>query len=208
MQLFILQFSIYNLQSHPIAQLTMYSKDSLISLFGQKALKFGQFTLASGKQASYYLDGKQVTLDAEGARLVAEGILDLLAAAGPMPAAVGGMSIGADPITAAVVTMSAVRGTPITGFMVRKESKGHGTNRYIEGPVQPGSDVVIVEDVVTTGGSSLEAIKRCEEFGLKVIRVIAIIDRMEGGREAFAQRGYPLESLLTIRDFGIEPPKG
>ena len=185
----------------------MYDRNALISLFRQKALKFGQFTLASGKQASYYLDGKQVTLDAEGARLVAEGILDLLAA-GPMPAAVGGMSIGADPITAAVVTMSAVRGTPITGFMVRKESKGHGTNRYIEGPVQPGSDVVIVEDVVTTGGSSLEAIKRCEEFGLKVVRVIAIIDRMEGGREAFAKQGYPLESLLTIRDFGIEPPKG
>ena len=85
----------------------MYSKDSLISLFRQKALKFGQFTLASGKQASYYLDGKQVTLDAEGARLVADGILDLLVAAGPLPAAVGGMSIGADPITASVVTMSA-----------------------------------------------------------------------------------------------------
>ena len=149
-----------------------------------------------------------MTLDAEGARLVAEGILDLLAGAGPLPAAVGGMSIGADPITAAVVTMSAVRGTPIAGFMVRKEPKGHGTNRYLEGPVQPGSDAVIVEDVVTTGGSSLQAIERCEEFGLKVVRVVAIIDRMEGGREAFARRGYPLESLLTIRDFGIEPPTG
>ena len=118
----------------------MYDRDSLIALFRQKALKFGQFTLASGKQASYYLDGKQVTLDACGARLVAEGILDLLAAAGPLPAAVGGMSIGADPITAAVITMSAVRGTPLIGFMVRKESKGHGTNRYIEGPVQPGDE--------------------------------------------------------------------
>ncbi len=184
----------------------MYDKNSLIALFRQKALKFGQFTLASGKQASYYLDGKQVTLDAQGARLVAEGILDLLVAAGPMPAAVGGMSIGADPITAAVVTMSAVRGTPITGFMVRKESKGHGTNRHIEGPVQPGCDVVIVEDVVTTGGSSLQAIERCEAFGLKIVRVVAVIDRMEGGAEAFTQRGYPFVSLLTIRDFGIEPP--
>jgi orotate phosphoribosyltransferase len=184
----------------------MYDKDSLIALFRQKALKFGQFTLASGKQASYYLDGKQVTLDARGAQLVAEGILDLLATAGPLPAAVGGMSIGADPITAAVITMSAVRGTPITGFMVRKESKGHGTNRYIEGPVQPGCDAVIVEDVVTTGGSSLQAIERCEAFGLKVVCVVAIIDRMEGGGEAFTQRGYPFASLLTIRDFGIEPP--
>ncbi len=123
-----------------------------------------------------------------------------------MPAAVGGMSIGADPITAAVVTMSAVRGTPLLGFMVRKESKGHGTNQFIEGPVKPGDTAVIVEDVVTTGGSSLTAIERAEAFGLKVVGVLAIIDRMEGGREAFAQRGYPLASLLTIRDFGIEPP--
>jgi orotate phosphoribosyltransferase len=125
-----------------------------------------------------------------------------------MPAAIGGMSIGADPITAAVVAMSAVRGTPITGFMVRKEPKGHGTNQYLEGPVQPGDKVVIVEDVVTTGGSSLTAIQRAEQFGLKVGRVIAIIDRMEGGAEAFAQRGYKFSSLLTIRDFGIEPPEG
>ena len=123
-----------------------------------------------------------------------------------MPAAVGGMSIGADPITAAVVTMSAVRGTPLVGFMVRKEAKGHGTNQYIEGPVKPGDTAVIVEDVVTTGGSSLQAIERAEAFGLKIVGVLAIIDRMEGGAEAFAARGYSFASLLTIRDFGIEPP--
>jgi orotate phosphoribosyltransferase len=184
----------------------MYDRDALKALVREKALRFGQFTLASGRTASYYLDGKQVTLDAEGARLVGEGILEVLSAH-PLPAAVGGMSIGADPITAAVVTMSAVRGTPLRGFMVRKEAKGHGTNQFIEGPVQPGEEVVIVEDVVTTGGSSLKAIERCEQFGLNVVRVIAIIDRMEGGREAFRQAGYPLESLLTIEDFGIEPPK-
>ena len=183
----------------------MYDKQALIELVREKALKFGDFTLASGKKATYYLDGKQVTLDPTGARLVAEGMLDLLAT-GPMPTAVGGMSIGADPITAAVVTMSAVRETPIPGFMVRKESKGHGTNQYIEGPVQPGQTVVIVEDVVTTGGSSLQAIERVEAFGMKVSGVLAVIDRMEGGAQAFAQRGYPLSSLLTIRDFGIEPP--
>jgi len=183
----------------------MYDKESLIALVRHKALKFGSFTLASGKRASYYLDGKQVTLDPNGARLIAEGILDLLDPAA-MPAAVGGMSIGADPITAAVVTMSAVRGIPLSGFMVRKKSKGHGTDQYLEGPVQPGDEVVIVEDVVTTGGSSLEAIERCEAFGLKVIRVIAIVDRMEGGAEAFAAGGYSFSSLLSIRDFGIEPP--
>ncbi|OHB72866.1 MAG: orotate phosphoribosyltransferase [Planctomycetes bacterium RBG_13_63_9] len=183
----------------------MYDKEALISLVRHKALKFGSFTLASGKKARYYLDGKQVTLSPTGAQLVGEGILDVLGA-DDLPAAVGGMSIGADPITAAVVTMSAVRGTPVAGFMVRKQAKGHGTNQYIEGPVEPGNDVVILEDVVTTGGSSLEAIERAEAFGLKVRRVVAIIDRMEGGAQAFARRGYEFSSLLTIRDFGIEPP--
>mgnify|MGYP001068209413 CR=1 FL=1 len=91
--------------------------------------------------------------------------------------------------------------------MVRKESKGHGTNQYIEGPVKPGDRVVVVEDVVTTGGSSLQAIERIEDFGMTVQAVVAIIDRMEGGREAFTDRGYRFESLLTIQDFGIDPPK-
>lgn len=183
----------------------MYDREALIALIRHKALKFGNFTLASGKKGTYYLDGKQVTLDPNGARLVAEGILDLLDP-DAMPDAIGGMSIGADPITAAVVTMSALRGTPIAGFMVRKEPKGHGTHQFIEGPVRPGQRVVIVEDVVTTGGSSLAAIERAEAFGLKVDRVIAIVDRMEGGAEAFAKRGLPFSSLLSIRDFGIQPP--
>lgn len=183
----------------------MYDREALVALVRHKALKFGDFTLASGKKASYYLDGKQVTLDPTGSRLVAEGILDMLAE-GKMPAAVGGMSIGADPITSAVVTMSAVRNTPVRGFMVRKESKGHGTNQYIEGPVKPGDEVVVVEDVVTTGGSSLTAIERIEAFGMKVIGVITIIDRMEGGANAFTKRGYKFSSLLTVRDFGIDPP--
>ena len=184
----------------------MYDREALIALVRHRSLKFGEFTLVSGKKASYYLDGKQVTLDPHGAKLIAEGILQMIGGSN-MPAAVGGMSIGADPITAAVVTMSAVNGTPISGFMVRKESKGHGTNQYIEGPVKPGDRVVIVEDVVTTGGSSLAAIRICKDFGLVVTGVIAIIDRMEGGREAFAAAGYKLHSLLTIEDFGIRPPE-
>ena len=182
----------------------MYDKQALIELVRERALRFGDFTLASGKKATYYLDGKQVTLDAAGAVLVAEGILDLLGER--WPRAVGGMSIGADPITAAVITLAGVRNRPLVGFMVRKEPKGHGTGRFIEGPVHGGDEAVIVEDVVTTGGSSLLAIERAEEFGLKIARVIAIVDRMEGGREAFAQRGYELSSLLTIQDFGIQPP--
>jgi orotate phosphoribosyltransferase len=184
----------------------MYNRQALIDLVRARALRFGDFTLASGKKATYYLDGKQITLDSVGAKLVAEGLLDLLGQRGPPPKAVGGMSIGADPITAAIITIAGVRNIPLAGFLVRKESKGHGTNRFVEGPVQPGDTVAIVEDVVTTGGSSLAAIDRAIEFGLKVTCVAAIIDRMEGGAAAFAARDIPFASLLTIRDFGIEPP--
>ena len=182
---------------------TVYDKNALMNLVREKALQFGEFTLVSGKKASYYLDGKQITLDATGAHLVGEGILDLLS--DRLPDAVGGMSIGADPITAAVLTLAGGRTLPLRGFMVRKEPKDHGLERYIEGPVREGDRVVIVEDVVTTGGSSLLAIERATQFGLKVEGVIAIIDRLEGGEAAFLERGYWLKSLLTVQDFGIEP---
>ncbi len=188
--------------------------EQLMELIREKSLKFGDFTLASGKKATYYLDGKQVTLDSLGAKLIGQGILDVirnekafLTEEGELPDAVGGMSIGADPITAATIIMAAINGIPLRGFMVRKQSKGHGTNQYLEGPVKAGDRVIIVEDVVTTGGSSLEAIQRVEDAGLKVVGVVAIIDRMEGGAEAFAEKGYTFRSLLTIKDFGIAPPK-
>jgi orotate phosphoribosyltransferase len=181
----------------------MYDRQSLLELVQSRALRFGDFTLASGKKAKYYLDGKQVTLDSRGALLVGEGLLDLLSHQGPLPKSVGGMAIGADPITAAIITVAGLRHISLAGILVRKEAKGHGTNRYVEGPVQPGDTVAIVEDVVTTGGSSLLAIERVQEFGLKVTSVAAIIDRMEGGAKAFADRGIPFSSLLTIRDFGI-----
>lgn len=180
----------------------MYDKQALRALILAKALKFGDFTLASGKKASFYLDCKQVTLDSQGAKSIGEGIFEALGS--PPPDAVGGMSIGADPITASVVTIAGIRGVNLVGFMVRKEAKGHGTNRYLEGPVQPGQRAVIVEDVVTTGGSSLLAIERAREFGLSVTRVIAIVDRLQGAAEAFEKIGCPLTSLFTIRDFGID----
>ena len=170
-----------------------------------KALARGTFRLASGREASYYLDIKQVVLDATGAMLVGRAILDLLRDKGELPDAVGGMSIGADPVTSAVVTMAGVEGVPMKGFLIRKEPKGHGTNRYVEGPVEPGMRVVIVEDVVTTGGSSLVAIDRAVEFGLVVTRVVAVMDRLAGAAGAFGARGIPLDPLLTIRDLGIEP---
>lgn len=177
----------------------------LVDLVTSKALKRGTFRLASGREASFYLDAKQVVLDSEGSMLVGQAILARLAMLSRFPDAVGGMSIGADPITSAVVTMAGVAGRPLKGFMIRKEPKDHGTKRYVEGPVEPGQRVVIVEDVTTTGGSSLLAIDRAQEFGLVVDRVVTVIDRLSGAEAAFAARGIPLESLLTIRDLGIEP---
>lgn len=181
----------------------MYDKAALIALIRQKALEFGDFTLASGKRAKFYLDCRKVTLDSAGANLIAEGILELLG--DDLPDAVGGMAVGADPITAAVLTVAGRRNQPLRGFIVRKEAKEHGKGRDVEGPVQAGDEVVIVEDVVTTGGSSLKAIEKVEACGMKVREVIAIVDRLENGAQAFADRGYKLRTLLTIRDFGIEP---
>ena len=180
----------------------------LLARIAERAVRRGRFTLASGREASFYIDAKQVLLEAEGAMLVGRAILDRLRSLGPLPDAVGGMSIGADPITAAVVTMAGVEGVSLRGFMVRKEPKGHGLQRYVEGPVEPGQRVAIVEDVITTGGSSLLAIERALEFGLVVERLVTVIDRLAGGREALAARGIPLESLVTIRDLGIDPDAG
>lgn len=180
----------------------MYDKNKLISLVREKALEFGDFTLASGKKATFYLDCRKLTLDPMGANQVAEGILDLLG--DDLPDAIGGMAIGADPITAAVITIAGQRGKSTKGFIVRKEAKEHGKGRSVEGPVEPGETAVIVEDTVTTGGSSLKAIERVEQFGMKVKRVVAIVDRLEGGAEAFTNQGYQFDSLLTIRDLGIE----
>lgn len=182
----------------------MYDRPALLNLFRERALKFGDFTLASGRKASYYLDGKQITLHSEGLRQVAEGLLDLLADV--EFDAIGGMSIGADPIIGAVLAVAAQRGRDLAGFLVRKEAKGHGTGRFVEGPVKPGTRVVIVDDVVTTGGSSLLAIDRIVEFGCTVVQVVAIVDRMEGGAANFAARQLPFRALLSITDFGLTPP--
>lgn len=182
----------------------MYDKARLMSLFRERALKFGDFTLASGKKAGYYLDGKQVTLHSTGLRLVSQGLLELLSDL--KFDAVGGMSIGADPIVAGILTIAAEQGRSLKGFLVRKEAKGHGTQKFVEGPVLPGERVVIVEDVVTTGGSSLQAAERLVEFGCPVVCVAAIVDRREGGAANFAARGLTFRSLLAIDDFGIKPP--
>ncbi|HET6327196.1 MAG TPA: orotate phosphoribosyltransferase [Planctomycetaceae bacterium] len=179
----------------------MYDRARLIELFRKHALKFGDFTLASGQKSTYYLDGRLITLHAEGLRLIAQGVLERLA--GVDFAAVGGMSIGADPIVGGVLTVAAEQGRPLLGFLVRKQAKEHGTRRAVEGPVEHGSNVVIVEDVITTGGSALDAIDRVEELGCRVTSVVGVCDRLQGGAAAFAARGVPFHTLLTIRDLGI-----
>src|SRR5688572_6870419 len=173
------------------------NRQGLIDIVREKALQIGEFKLASGKMSKYYLDCRKITLDSRGANLIADGMLELLG--DPLPDAVGGMAIGADPITAAIITTAGARGRSLRGFIVRKEAKAHGTGRDVEGPVQAGDRVMIVEDVVTTGGSALAAIEKAEAAGLKVIGVLGIIDRLEGGAAAFANKGHSLPTLLTIR---------
>lgn len=181
----------------------MYNSAELKALIEKHALKFGQFQLASGKIGSYYLDCRQVTLHPQGANLIGAGLLELMA--GSLPDAVGGMAIGADPITGAVITLAGQQNIPILGFIVRKEAKGHGMGRQVEGPVQPGMRAIIVEDVVTSGGSALQAVEAATAFGLKIDTIMAVVDRLEGGRETIESRGLKLHTLFTVRDFGINP---
>ncbi|MBX3420614.1 MAG: orotate phosphoribosyltransferase [Pirellulaceae bacterium] len=180
---------------------SQYDQQRLIQLVQQHALQFGNFTLASGKQASFYLDCRKLTLHPQGANQIGAGMLQLLGAS--RPDSIGGMAIGADPITAATITLAGQQGIPLLGFIVRKEAKQHGTGRQVEGPVQPGMSAVIVEDVVTSGGSALKAVDAAREFGLQVHQVLAVVDRLEGGREAIEAAGLSLQTLLTVRDLGI-----
>ncbi len=171
------------------------------------ALLRGEFTLASGKKSSYYLDGKQITLHAQGLHDLA---VVLLEAIGDDPIeAIGGLSMGADPIAAAVAALSVLpppagrkARAPIHAFLVRKEPKKHGTSRWLEGPpLRSGVRVAAVDDVITTGGSTITAIERTREAGAVVDRAYCLMDREEGGREALAALGVKLESVFSIREF-------
>jgi orotate phosphoribosyltransferase len=182
-----------------------YDRERLITLLKRDALRTGNFTLASGRSSHYYVDGRKVTLSAEGAALIGAGVLDVLADR-PDVAAVGGLIIGADPIVGATLAVAGARGlNRLRGFLVRKEAKGHGTSQLVEGPLEPGSSVVIVDDVATTGGSAFQAIAAVEALGCSVARVMVVLDRLEGAAEAFAAKGLDFRALLTIRDLGVEP---
>ena len=178
---------------------TMDDKKRLKEILLEKSYRKGTFTLTSGKTSDFYVDGKQTTLSAEGAYLCGKLLFDLIRETSTEIKAVGGMTLGADPLVTAVSVVSFLEKEPIPAFIVRKEAKGHGTENYIEGlkNMEPGCTVALVEDVVTTGGTLLKVIDRVEAAGFSVGLVVTIVERQEGGTETLAKQGYPLKALFT-----------
>jgi orotate phosphoribosyltransferase len=164
------------------------------------ALKYGDFTLTSGRKSSYYFDGRLLSLDPEGADLIARALLPIVRES--RADAVGGPTLGADPIVAAVALASYREGRRVPGFIVRKETKAHGMAQAIEGPLPPGCRVAIVDDTCTTGGSLLHAIAAAEAAGCTVVKVVALLDRREGGGEELRRRGYDFVALLAASPDG------
>ncbi len=177
----------------------MDNRQRLKEILLEKSYRKGEFTLTSGKKSDFYVDVKQTSLSAEGAFLCGKLILDLMLKADEPIEAVGGMTLGADPLVTAVSVVSFLDGHPVPAFIVRKEAKGHGTGNYIEGlsNMSPGCRVTLLEDVVTTGGTLVKVIERVEAQGFTVGQVITVVERQEGGVEVLAKAGYKLESIFT-----------
>jgi len=165
----------------------------------EKSYRKGTFTLSSGKKSDFYIDGKQTTLSAEGAFLCGKLIFSLIQNQATPIDAIGGMTLGADPLVTAVSIASFLEDQPIPAFIVRKESKKHGTEEYIEGKsnLPEGALVALVEDVVTTGGTLIKVIDRVEAQGYKVGLIVTVVDRQEGGAEMLAGKGFQLEAIFT-----------
>ena len=178
------------------------NRQRLLALLTRLSYEQREVTLASGAKSNFYIDCKQAVLTAEGHFLVAACVSRLLADKLPEVEAIGGVTMGADPLASAVSTLSFVQGRPLPAFYVRKEPKGHGTGQWIEGTksLRPGMRVAILEDVVTSGGSALKAVARVREHGLHVSAIIGLVDREEGGREVL-EKEAPLFTLFRRRDF-------
>lgn len=178
------------------------NRERLKQILLEKSYRKGTFTLTSGKTSDFYVDGKQTTLSAEGGWLCGKLLFQLLQKSPTPIQAVGGMTLGADPLVTAVSIASFLENDPIPAFIVRKEAKGHGTGNYIEGlkNMDEGCTVALVEDVVTTGGTLIKVIDRVEAAGFKVGLVVTVVDRQEGGAETLAQAGYPLQALFTRKE--------
>ena len=175
----------------------------LLALLREHSLMFGEFTLASGRKSNFYFDSKKTTLRPEGAYRVAAEMLQLLDREDIVADAVGGLTLGADPIVCPMAALSHRTERPLRAFIVRKEAKGHGTTRQIEGDLEPGSKVVVVDDVVTTAGSTLKAIEAAEQAGHEVVAVLCIVDREQGGAKALAR--WPFFALFRRSEIFDEP---
>lgn len=175
----------------------------LIEILKQRSLKRGDFVLRSGRRSTYFLDGKQTTLSAEGGALVGKLMFELIRDL--QVDAVGGLTLGADPIATAVAIESFRQGRPVDAFIVRKETKDHGMGDLIAGPLAPGSTVAIVEDTATSGSAIQAAIDAVRAADCRIAGIVVIVDREAGAREYFARQGYAFEALFTIRDLGIDP---
>ena len=174
----------------------MTDHDRLVHLLATRSARRGNFTLASGRQSTLYVDARLTTMTPDGQALIGRLGLELIRAAGWGCDAVGGLTLGADPIAYAICHASAATDRPVRSFTVRKEPKAHGTGKQIEGPVGKGDEVVIVEDVITTGGSAARAIAAVKREGMVPTGVLALVDREEGGREHLESLGLPVRSLV------------
>lgn len=179
--------------------------ERLRDLLRSRSIRKGEFVLASGARSPYYIDARITTMSGPGQLLIGRLGLEALDAAGWAPASVGGLTLGADPVAYAVAHSAALQGRELDAFTVRKEAKAHGTGRRIEGGFQPDHDVVVVEDVVTTGDSALRAIQIVEESRGRVLGVLSVVDREEGGRERLEGSGYALVSLFTATALLADP---
>ncbi|HEY9686744.1 MAG TPA: orotate phosphoribosyltransferase [Coleofasciculaceae cyanobacterium] len=179
-------------------------KDELFQIVKRLSFKRGDFVLASGQRSNYYIDCRLSTLDGRGSYLIGHLLYDMLE--GLHVDAIGGMTLGADPIVSSILYRSAEVGHPLSGFIVRKEAKGHGAARQVEGHLAPWMRIALVEDVVTTGGSTLKAIEAIRRTcpSVEIVQVLAIIDRNAGGKEAFSRLGIPFQSLYSVQSFLTE----
>jgi orotate phosphoribosyltransferase len=186
-----------------MADVLAHDRARLQSLLTKLSFERRKVMLSSGKESDFYIDCKKTALTAEGHFLIGRLLYAEIAKHSPEAVAVGGLTLGADPIASAVSLTSYLAGHPLSAFIVRKEPKGHGTGQWIEGRsgLSDGARVAIVEDVITTGASTIKAIERAEAEGLKVARVFSLVDRLEGGREAVEAKGYRVTALFTRKDF-------
>jgi orotate phosphoribosyltransferase len=178
----------------------MTDHDRLVQLLAARSAKRGTFTLASGRQSSLYVDARLTTMTPDGQALIGRIGLATLADAGWVPDAVGGLTMGADPIAYAICHASDGTARPIRAFTVRKEAKAHGTGKLVEGPVASGDRVVIIEDVITTGGSAARACEAVRGMGIDILGILALVDREEGGREHLEGLGHRVRSLARASE--------